>query len=209
MNHKELISWTVSHQPLKNAPGKHYAYSNFGYSLLGRIVEKATGHPYREFVQQHVLSGCGIRTMQIAGNTLSQRARDEVRYYGQNGENPYSMNVSRMDSHGGWIATPTDLVRFATHVDGFNTTPNILRTDTGKTMTTPTAVNSGYACGWNVNRAHNWWHIGSLPGTTAILVRTASGLCWAACASTRTTGMDLAVDQMMWKMAKAVPAWQA
>ena len=30
------------------------------------------------------------------------------------------MNVKRMDSHGGWIATASDLVQFATHVDGFN-----------------------------------------------------------------------------------------
>ena len=42
------------------------------------------------------------------------------------GGNPYGMNVERMDSHGGWIASPGDLVRFAMHVDGFKHTPNIL-----------------------------------------------------------------------------------
>jgi len=209
MNHKELIEWTIRHQALKNVPGKHYAYSNFGYCVLGRVVEKVTGQPYTQFVKQHVLASCGIKNMRLAGNTLAQRVHGEVRYYGQNGENPYNMNIRRMDSHGGWIGTPIDLVRFLNHVDGFSFTTNILRLNTIKTMTTPSAANPNYACGWAVNEVPNWWHNGSLPGTTTIVVRTASGLCWAAFANTRTKGMDLAIDRMMWKMAKAVPAWRA
>ena len=209
MNHRELIEWTIRHQPLRNVPGKHYAYSNFGYCILGRVLEKVTGKPYAQFVKQQVLASCGIKNMRLAGNTLAQRAHGEVRYYGQNGENPYNMNVRRMDSHGGWIGTPIDLVRFLIHVDGFNFTPNILRLNTINAMTAPSAANPNYACGWAVNEVPNWWHNGSLPGTTTIVVRTASGLCWAAFANTRTEGMDLALDQMVWKMAKAVPAWRA
>ena len=76
-------------------------------------------------------------------------------------------------------------------------------------MTTPTAANPGYACGWAVNKAPNWWHNGSLPGTSSILVRTASGLCWAALANARTQGIGPGLDQMMWKIAKAVPEWRA
>jgi CubicO group peptidase (beta-lactamase class C family) len=209
MNHRELIAWTLSHQPLKNVPGKHYAYSNFGYCVLGRVLEKVTGQSYTEFVQQYILASCGINTMQLAGNTLAQRAHGEVHYYGQKGENPYNINVSRMDSHGGWIGTPSDLVQFAIHVDGLNTTPNILSAKTIKTMTTPSAANPSYACGWCDNEAPNWWHDGTLPGTTSIMVRTSSGLCWAACANTRTSGINPAIDRMMWEMAKAVPAWRA
>jgi hypothetical protein len=93
------------------------------------------------------------------------------------------------------------------HVDGFKTTPNILRAGTLKTMTTATIANPHYACGWSVNSVPNWWHTGSLPGTLTILVRTASGLCWAAFTNTRVEGFDL--DKMMWQMVKAVPAWKA
>jgi hypothetical protein len=156
-----------------------------------------------------VLAKCGIADMQIGQNTYEQRAADEVAYYGQkgNGTNPYNMNIARMDSHGGWIATPSDLVRFAMHVDGFKTTQNILAANTIKTMTTGTTANPHYASGWSVNNAPNWWHAGSLPGTLTILVRTASGLCWAAFANTRTSELNL--DQMMWNVVKAVPAWRA
>jgi len=209
LNHRELITWTLQSHPLENEPGTHYAYSNFGFCLLGRVIEKISGQPYSEFVKQNVLSKCGVTEMQLAGNTLAQRAAGEVIYYGQEGSgtNPYDMNVTRMDSHGGWIATPGDLVQFAMHVDGFKTTPNILRADTLRTMTTASTANPNYACGWCVNRIPNWWHSGSLPGTLTIMVRTGSGLCWAAFTNTRAEGLNL--DDMMWKMVKAVPEWHA
>jgi CubicO group peptidase (beta-lactamase class C family) len=209
MNHKELITWAVRNLPLPYAPGAHYAYSNFGYCILGRVIEKIAGQSYAEFLQQNVLAKCGIADMRVAGNTLAQRAAGEVVYYGQagSGPNPYNMNVARMDSHGGWIATASDLVQFAMHVDGFITTPNILGGNTVKTMTTASAANPHYACGWNVNNIPNWWHSGSLPGTLTILVRTASGLCWAAFTNTRAAGFNL--DEMVWAMVKAVPAWRA
>ena len=209
MNHRELIIWTLEYEPLKHEPGDHYAYSNFGYCILGRVIEKITGQTYAEYIQQEVLAKCGIRGMRLAGNTRAQRAAGEVVYYGQKGggTEPYAMNVTRMDSHGGWIATPSDLVQFAMHVDGFQFTPSLLKPDSLKAMTTPSAANSGYACGWCVNRIPNWWHSGSLPGTLTIMVRTASGLCWAAFTNTRCEGLNL--DELMWRVVKAVPAWRA
>jgi hypothetical protein len=71
------------------------------------------------------------------------------------------------------------------------------------------AVNAGYACGWFLNRERNYRHSGNLPGTTASMVRTASGLCWAGFASARANGSELGLDQMMWQMAKAFTAWRA
>ena len=209
MDQQQLITWTLRTQPLKNEPGTHYAYSNFGYCILGRVIEKISGRPYAEFVQQNILAKCGIKDMAIGANTLAHRAPGEVVYYGQagSGTNPYDMKVARMDSHGGWIATPRDLVQFAMHVDGFQTTPSILTATSIKTMTTATAANPNYACGWMVNKFSNWWHSGSLPGTLTIMVRTASGLCWAAFTNTRVEGLNL--DVMMWKMVNAVPAWKA
>jgi len=208
MNHGELITWALRNRPLQHDPGQHYTYSNFGYCILGRVLEKISGQPYATLIRRAVLQPCGIQDMQLAGNTLAQRAPREVLYYGRN-ESPYKLNITRMDSHGGWIGTPGDLVQFALHVDGFDTTPDILTAETIKTMTTGSAANPGYACGWCVNRVHNYWHNGALPGTTAILVRTASGLCWAACANGHGQGTNQAIDRMMWKIVRAVPAWRA
>jgi CubicO group peptidase (beta-lactamase class C family) len=209
MNHRELIEWTLANQPLTHQPGTAYVYSNFGYCILGRLLEKLTGLPYAQAMLREVLVKCGITAMRIAGSILAERAAEEVTYHANGAGNPYGMNVARMDSHGGWLATAGDLVKFAMRVDGFPNPPDILRAETIKTMTTPTAASEHYACGWSVNKVPNWWHGGSLPGTSSILVRTASGLCWAALANARAEGIGAALDQMMWKMAKAVPAWRA
>ncbi len=208
-DHQRLITYTVHNRPLEYEPGTHYAYSNFGYCILGRVIEKLTGQGYAPYVQRNILEKCNVRGMRIGGNTLAQRAPGEVVYYGQKtgGTDPYDMNVRRMDSHGGWIATPGDFVKFGMHVDDFSTTPQILEAGTIKSMTTGTTANANYACGWCVNRIPNWWHDGALPGTESIYVRTASGLCWAAFTNTRVNGLNL--DAMMWRMAKAVPAWHA
>jgi CubicO group peptidase (beta-lactamase class C family) len=204
MNHRQLITWAIAEVPLTNAPGEHYAYSNFGYCVVGRIIEKITGKPYERHVRESLLERCGVNDMRIAGNTLAERARGEVVYYAADGENAYDMNVRRMDSHGGWLATATDLVRFATHLD-------LLRPESITAMTTGTAANPQYACGWSVNRVPNWWHGGSLPGTTSIMVRTASGFCWAALLNTREGRGDTggALDDMMWEMVRKVKSWKA
>jgi CubicO group peptidase (beta-lactamase class C family) len=216
MDRPELISWALNTLPLKNPPGKVFAYSNFGYCLLGRIIEKVTGQSYSDYVQKRILLPCGITDMRIAGNTVKNRAPGEVTYYGQlsrDGENhnddPYAINVTRMDSHGGWIATATDLVRFAAHVDGFDADRNILRSETIRRMTTPSDVNPNYARGWNVNAQGHWWHAGDLGGTTAILVRTASRFCWAALTNTRREpSSPEALDDMVWEMVSKVSAWR-
>jgi CubicO group peptidase (beta-lactamase class C family) len=209
MDHAALITWTLSNRPLDNPPGKHYAYSNFGYCVLGRVIEKVTGRPYADDVRAEVLSRCGVTEMAIAGNTLEERQRGEVKYYGQ-GENPYDMNVARMDSHGGWIARPAAIVRFMMHVDGFAKPPNILKAQTIRTMTTGSAANPDYACGWSLNKEGNWWHNGSLPGTRTIAVRTHSGFCWAAFTNTGSPKpqFDGDLDKLNWDMVGEVKSWR-
>src|SRR5260221_12989335 len=123
--------------------------------------------------------------MEIEGNTAADRQAEEVLYYGQVGDDPYDKPLSRMDSQGGWIASASDLARFVVRVNGFPTEPDILHTETIRTMTAPSSANPGYARGWAVNETGSWWHGGSFSGTSTVLVRTASGLCWAALTNTR------------------------
>jgi CubicO group peptidase (beta-lactamase class C family) len=150
MDHRALISATLRNRPLDFAPGTHYAYSNFGFCLLGRVVERVTGTGYADYVRERILKACEIDAMRIAGNSAGKRAPNEVRYYDQEGGDPYGIDVSRLDSAGGWLATPTDIVRFAMHVDGFPADPNILKPETIAVMTTGTPANPHYAKGWEV-----------------------------------------------------------
>jgi CubicO group peptidase (beta-lactamase class C family) len=212
MNQAQLIESTLRNRPLDQPPGRHYAYSNFGYCVLGRVIERITRQNYANYVRDSLLKRCGITAMTIAGNTLAQRHPAEVRYYDQQDERrPYAMDVARMDSHGGWIARPVDLVQFLMHVSGFVTPPNILKPQSIRTMTTASAANPEYAKGWSVNKFDNWWHNGSLPGTSAIAVRTHSGLCWAAFGNSRRLNapLDRDLDNLIWDMVREVKSWHA
>jgi CubicO group peptidase (beta-lactamase class C family) len=205
LGHAALITKTLDTQPLQKTPGAEFHYSNFGFCVLGRVIEKLSGQSYQNYVKDKILSPSGISGMEIAGDTLAQIKPNEVKYYGQNGEDPYNMKVARMDSHGGWIATPIDLVRFLVRVDKFATKPDILKTTTLTTMFTASSANAGYAKGWAVNSVPNYWHNGSLPGEQAFAVRTADGFTWSVLVNTRADGNfggDL--DALMWDIKKAI-----
>jgi CubicO group peptidase (beta-lactamase class C family) len=217
-NQTKLINWTLADLPITSPPGTHWAYSNFGYCLLGRVIEQVTAEPYHSWVRTNILGPCAISTMQIARNKVDDRANYEVVYYGQSTEDPYKLNITRMDSHGGWIASSTELVQFLNHVAGAPGIPALLKPETIKTMTTPApaypAGDARYARGWMVrdNGAGNWWHNGSLPGTTSLMVRTPTGMCWAALCNTRTGPKDqinTALDQMIGNIVRTVPSWNA
>ncbi len=218
-DHKRLITESIANIPLTYPPGTHWAYSNFGYCILGRVIEKISGQSYENFVRQSILAPCGITDMRIGGNTYADRAPNEVEYVGQYGENPYDMNIRRMDSHGGWIATPSDLAKFTAHLGGTATIQSILKPASIKLMTTPAPAypqnsDAKYARGWMVrnNGAGNWWHAGSLPGTTSVMVRTSTGMCWGALTNTHTQPSDAintALDQLVWEMVHQVPAWNS
>lgn len=209
-DHRELIEHTLATRPLDHRPGRSYAYSNFGYCLLGRVIERASGTTYEAFVRETVLDPAGARGFRLGGNLLSQAQADEVRYYDPTGWDPYGMNVARMDAHGGWVASAPDIVRFLLSVDGFKSVKDRLSAGSIRKMTTPTRAERFYARGWSVNPNNNWWHVGSLPGTTAIMVRTHHGFCWAALANSRKWDSDinLAMDNLIWEVVGKPRAWR-
>ncbi len=206
----DLTRRIMATRPLGFAPGRGHAYSNFGYCILGRVIEDVSGMPYDAFVRKYVLRPAGVRTMRIAGNRLADRARGEVVYYPQRDGSPYTMNVSRMDSHGGWIASAPDLVRLLNHVDGIGGARDILRRGSIAAMTRPGPRSPNYARGWSVNRQNNWWHTGALPGTTTIMVRTFHGFTWAALTNTRIprSNMTGQLDRLMWDLVGTVRNWR-
>lgn len=185
----------VTAGPLDHAPGTAFAYSNYGYLLLGKIIERVTGAAYAEYVRQAVLAPLGIGRMRL-GRTLIP-APDEVPYYSQyTGTTvmdpsraqvaaPYgSFNHENNAFNCGWLASAVDLVRFARVYDGV--TPVLSEGSVARAFALPEtgADERGryYGCGWHVRPAEEGlitWHSGSLPGTHTLLVRRFDGLAWA------------------------------
>ena len=157
LDQEGIIRELLAHRPLASKPGEKYYYSNVGYCILGRVIEQITQRPYEEYVREKILASCGIRHMQIGGNKESERLPDEVAYTQPDEEGwPYRIDVRRMDSHGGWVATASDLARFIVHVDRMDRVPDII----------PTELLSKTYMGFK-----RWEHTGSLPGTATLLVR--------------------------------------
>ena len=202
-NHAELIGWVLDNRNPSDTPGTTYSYSNFGYCVLGRIIEKVTGQTYEAWVKANVLNGAGASDMHIAGDTEAERRANEVKYYGGN---VYGMKVRRMDAHGGWAGNPVDLLRFMVRVDGFNTKPDMLQAGTIATMTTGSTANSGYAKGWGVNGT-TWSHGGSLPGTSTVLWRNGGGLTMAFLMNTRSSDSGFNPSKVIGDIASNVTTW--
>ncbi|HTK65296.1 MAG TPA: serine hydrolase [Pseudonocardia sp.] len=196
----ELIDTVVRSRRLEHDPGTHYAYSNFGYCLLGRLIEKITGTAYEEHVRGALLAGCGITAMHVARDGRQGRRPAEVTYDDQDGYDPYALPVRRMDAHGGWLASAVDLLRFAVRVDGSGTVPGVLEPRWVTEMSTvPDLVGcSGYAAGWGVHDDGTRSHAGRLPGTSTMLALTPDGLCVALLtnASRACDPPDPAVDTL-------------
>jgi CubicO group peptidase (beta-lactamase class C family) len=169
LSQDQLIRDLLANRPLTNPPGSQEYYLNFGYSVLGRVIEKVTGKPYAEYVKAMVAE-FGISDMAIAGNTLAERLPGEVKYY-QAEYSPYTMNVARMDSHGGWVATATDLARLMVHIDGGTHVQDVVSKSTLSEM---------------YFGAVQWGHTGSLPGTSTLLIRENDAFSFVVLANTRT-----------------------
>lgn len=179
-------------QSLDFDPGTQSAYSNFGFNVLGRVIEKVSGQTYEDFVIERVLAPAGITSMAIGGTTLEERMPGEVRYYSPEGlerrpgvypESGFvpvgygSFYLRSLDAHGGWIASAADLVRFTLAIDGTKGEA-LLAPETVTAMETtprPPAAAAGVGnveeslgLGWNSVQGDNgyeWSHAGALEGS--------------------------------------------
>ncbi|SPE61402.1 exported hypothetical protein [Verrucomicrobia bacterium] len=69
-----VISWMFS-KPLDFTPGTTNVYSNFGYQILGRVIEKASGKRYIDYIQQDLLGNAGISNSLGFLNVIQARSR--------------------------------------------------------------------------------------------------------------------------------------
>jgi uncharacterized protein (TIGR03437 family) len=218
--------------PLDFAPGTQYAYSSFGYCVLARIIEKVSGQPYAEYIQQAVLAPVGISRMRLGRTRLRDRAPNEVRYYADpmpisnsvygDGpvEFPYgAFSMEAIDASGGWIASAMDLVRFASALDGVHR-PALLEPETVRAMLSPpdplvwSGQDNYYGLGWFVRPATPepyWWHFGGVPYCASSFVgRLPGGISVAAVFNGNVSGSFWSeMQSVLTSTAEKVAEWPA
>jgi D-alanyl-D-alanine carboxypeptidase len=95
-------------------PGSRMEYSNYGFIVLGRIIELVSGEPYQKFVQEHIYQPAGM--MHTDSRPESDHVNGRAIGYtpGQNGLVPNTDGMPWSGtSAGGGYSTVRDLFLFA------------------------------------------------------------------------------------------------
>lgn len=192
-----IIRFMLSQKMLAK-PGDFFDYSNFGYCLLGRVIEKVSGQSYEHYVQENLLAPLGIRQMQIGNNRYEEQLPNEVTYYDHSGASlkpdisgsgnkvsrPYGgTDVKMLGAAGGWIASSVELLRLTLSLDGMATAPDILSQESIREMTCNSGnwVQDSTRCleiGWRYCNPQEWVRTGYFGGTHAVICRRSDGITW-------------------------------
>ena len=138
-------------RPLDFEPGTRYSYSNTGFLILGRVVEKVSGQPLGAFLQERVLRRLGMDHSVFEPATSDGRLAAGYSVFALGDPEPVAPEGR------GWIggagalySTPSDLARWdLALMDG-----SLLKPASFALMTTPRLLPDGtttdYGCGLRV-----------------------------------------------------------
>lgn len=185
-------------QPLDFTPNSQRVYSNYGYSQLGRILERRNpGRTYAQVIDEQIFQKLGITRAQIGRSRRSQRLPGEVLYHplqirvrttvadasGDFVPNQYGgWNQENMDSHGAHVMAAPDYAKVLAAFDLGVYNP-ILHPDQVAAMWTQTGTSTQLQ-GWMLQEVPDGMggtvalreHNGVLPGTRCYIARRADGI---------------------------------
>jgi CubicO group peptidase (beta-lactamase class C family) len=95
-------------QPLDFEPGEKTVYSNFGYCILGRVLEKAYKKPYAEVLTKLITKPHKLADIRVGVASSKKRDPREVNY--PIADDSYPLDV--MDAHGGLVASAPALCAY-------------------------------------------------------------------------------------------------
>ena len=149
-------------------PGSRWKYSNYGFLLLGVIVEKVSGQNYYDYVRDHIFKPAGMSA--TASEPEDQMVADRSVGYMRSDGGGWQRNTDtlpyRGTSAGGGYSTVEDLLRFATALQ----TNKLLKPQYTEMLTTgkvETPNGGKYAYGFQevtVNGTRCFGHGGGAPG---------------------------------------------
>lgn len=158
----------VANEPLEFQPGEKMNYSNTGYFLLGMLIERVTGKPYREFMDERIFQPLGMTHTRAndLGAVIPNRA-DGYSWNGKELRNGEYVSPTQPFAAGMLVSTVGDLAKWDAAIAG----RTLLDESTLEQMWKPTPLNdggeSGYGLGWQtskVNGRRRISHGGGIPG---------------------------------------------
>lgn len=136
--------------PLLSEPGKQFHYSTQGYTLVGCVMQGASGAKYTEYMRQNVFIPAGMEHTLVDDRFAIIPYRTRFYHKTESGtvENADFLDSSYKIPGGGWLSSAEDMARFevATLSD------KLLKPETRSLMWTPLKPSdgqpNGYALGW-------------------------------------------------------------
>ena len=94
-------------------PGSVHSYSNFGYTLLGYLIQHLSGMSYEEYIRQHILLPLDMR-MSSMGQPLEEPYRSSLAksYRWDDGQVALTRDYTNTVPGGGMISTGKDMSRY-------------------------------------------------------------------------------------------------
>jgi CubicO group peptidase (beta-lactamase class C family) len=167
--------------PLEHEPGTRFTYTTFGYTLLGAVIEGASGMTFIDYMRERVFKPAGMKQTQADDlyTIIRNRARGySPRVYGRfdgNFRNAALMDSSYKIPGGGLVSTAEDLARFAIAVQNGALIKQEMFEQMTKSQKTRDGRETGYGYGWYIDRREgrqpdgSIWHGGVQAGFTADL----------------------------------------
>ncbi|MBB2479044.1 beta-lactamase family protein [Bacillus sp. APMAM] len=160
----QSIGETAVH--LKSIPGTKWGYSDANYSLLGYVIEKASGMHLHEYIKEHIFNVAGM-THSGFGSDLKKEKYPSIGYKLKMGMIyiPKMQDFSQVFGCGDIYSTPYDLYKF----DHALQAGKLISQESYKQMFTPHNI-ARYGYGWYINRKGwsvppgNYSSHGVLPG---------------------------------------------
>lgn len=192
----DLIRWQLGLK-LRDNPGGMAQYSNIGYLVLSRIIERVSGVSYEEYLQSHVLRPAGCYDMHLARNYYEERYPNEVKYYGHDPDSIPSYDgsgVLRLREYGGnnivglqgagaWVCSSAELMRLVASIDGKSGVPDILSASAIRAMKTPRRKDD-FPYGWARSGSSNLVRTGTMSGTCSYVEYNPNGLSFVLISNT-------------------------
>lgn len=199
--HDDYIEITLKSR-LRFKPGEWQRYSNIGYLLLSKIIERKSGMEYEDYIRKEVLEPAGCYDIHLANNYYEQKYPNEVRYYTHEGDGKFieeynksgrivercygGNDIHSLEGAGGWVASPAEISRLVSSINHYENIPEILSEESIQEMTTYYGPEV-YSLGWNDTKADGTWtRTGTLAGTSALVKCYPDGECWIMITNTST-----------------------
>ncbi len=108
-----MTRWLEAGIPFSTSPETAYEYSNYGFALLGRIVAKASGRDYRDYMEREILAPLGMKASTLEPSAVPARVRATgYRKTGDKYSEEPSLPHGSFGAMGGLLTSTNDLARY-------------------------------------------------------------------------------------------------